>query len=305
MFDFLKRLARMAGPLSLGLASAACATPSEAVTAEVPPPEAIPGPALWEVKDDDTTIYLFGTVHALPPHVQWYDQRIQRAFASSDELVTEISLADSAASGQAIAGSAALTTGGTLRDLMAEQDREEYEAALVSLGLPIEALDRVEPWFAAMNLSLLPLLQSGYDTGSGVEMKLQQNAGDKQRDALETIDDQVSLFDGLPINAQLAFLDDTVAAVPTAADSLTAMVNEWLKGDAVTLAELMNAELTDPALYQRLLVDRNARWAGWIEQRLQTPGTVFVAVGAGHLAGAGSVQDQLAARGLEVTRVWM
>jgi uncharacterized protein YbaP (TraB family) len=77
-----------------------------------------------------------------------------------------------------------------------------------------------------------------------------------------------------------------------------------MKGDADALAALLNAELDDPVLYQRLLTQRNAHWAGWVEQRLAQPGTVFVAVGAGHLAGADSVQRQLARRGLKVERIW-
>ena len=82
------------------------------------------------------------------------------------------------------------------------------------------------------------------------------------------------------------------------------MVAEWIEGDAVALAELLNAELDDPVLYERLLTQRNANWAGWIEQRLQQPGTVFVAVGAGHLAGRDSVQEQLAQRDVGVERIW-
>jgi uncharacterized protein YbaP (TraB family) len=82
------------------------------------------------------------------------------------------------------------------------------------------------------------------------------------------------------------------------------MVAEWLKGDAVRLAELLNAEMTDPVLYERLLTARNANWAGWIQSRLAQPGTVFIAVGAGHLAGVGSVQDQLEQRGVKVRRIW-
>jgi uncharacterized protein YbaP (TraB family) len=92
--------------------------------------------------------------------------------------------------------------------------------------------------------------------------------------------------------------------MPKATSTLDAMVAEWLEGDAVQLAALLNAELTDPVLYERLLTSRNANWAGWIERRLAEPGTVFIAVGAGHLAGRGSVQEQLRDRGLRVKRVW-
>ena len=293
----LKRLiAATAAALSLG--TSACAT------VDTPPPGAVPGPALWQVSDKDTTIYLFGTVHALPQGKNWFDGRIERAFNASDELVTEIDMANAAASSGALQTASQLPAEQSLRALMSADNRQQYEAALVGLGLPVDALDRYEPWFAAVTLSLLPLLRSGYDTQSGVELSLNGRAGEKARGALETVEEQVALFDTLPQEAQLAFLDETVEKMPEATSTLDAMVAEWLKGDAVELANMLNAEMTDPVLYDRLLTARNANWAGWIESRLEQPGTVFVAVGAGHLAGRGSVQEQLERRGLKVKRVW-
>ena len=282
----------------LSLGTSACAT------VDTPPAGAVPGPALWEVADEDTKIYLFGTVHALPQSTTWFDGRIERAFDSADELVTEIVMSSAAGSAQALQSASALPEGQTLRGLMNAEDRQQYEAALVGLGLPVEALDRYEPWFAAMTLSLLPLLRSGYDTQSGVELSLSGRSSEKKHGALETIEQQVALFDTLPQEAQLKFLDETVEKLDQATSTLDAMVAEWLKGDAVALANLLNAEMTDPVLYDRLLTSRNANWAGWIENRMAQPGTVFIAVGAGHLAGKGSVQDQLKARGLRVKRVW-
>jgi uncharacterized protein YbaP (TraB family) len=283
---------------ALSLSTGACAS------VDTPPAGAVPGPALWQVADQDTTIYLFGTVHALPQTTTWFDGRIERAFNASDELVTEIDVSNAAGSTQALQSASQLPADQSLRMLMTTEHRQQYEAALVGLGLPVEALDRYEPWFAAMTLSLLPLLRSGYDTQSGVELSLGGRAATKKRGALETIEQQVALFDTLPQEAQLAFLDETVEKLPEATTSLDAMVAQWLKGDAVELANLINAELTDPVLYERLLTARNASWAGWIENRLEQPGTVFIAVGAGHLAGRGSVQEQLRDRGLRVKRVW-
>jgi uncharacterized protein YbaP (TraB family) len=293
----LKRLIATATALSLGLCGAAA-------RAETPPPGAVPGPALWQVADEDTTIYLFGTVHALPQGKPWFDGRIERAFAAADELVTEVDISDQSASTQAMQQAGLLGEGESLRALMTEADRKEFEGALVSLGLPVAALDRMEPWLATLTLSLLPLLQQGYQAESGVEAALTARAGERPRGALETVGQQIELFDGMSMEAQLKLLDKTVEAMPKAKTSLDAMVAEWIEGDAEALAALLNSELDDPVLYERLLTQRNANWAGWIEQRLQQPGTVFVAVGAGHLAGTGSVQDQLAARGLKVERIW-
>jgi uncharacterized protein len=294
---FKRFLAATAAALSLS--TSACAS------VDTPPAGAVPGPALWQVADQDTTIYLFGTVHALPQGKNWFDGRIERAFNASEELVTEIDMANATASAGALQSASQLPADQSLRALMSAENRQQYEAALVGLGLPVEALDRYEPWFAAVTLSLMPLLRSGYDPQSGVEQSLGGRAGEtKKRAALETVEQQVALFDGLPQEAQLKFLDETVEKIPEATTTLDAMVAEWLEGDAVELANMLNAEMTDPVLYDRLLTARNANWAGWIENRLEQPGKVFIAVGAGHLAGKGSVQDQLKQRGLRVSRIW-
>jgi len=296
----LKRLISTMAALSLTLSG--CTT-LQART-ETPPRGAVPGPALWEVRDADTTIYLFGTVHALPEGKPWFDGRIRRAFDASDEMVTEVDLRDQTASSTAMQQAGMLPQGQSLREMMTPENRQQFEAAVVGLGLPVATLDQMEPWLAALTLSLLPLLQQGYKTDSGVEMALSAQAGTKQRDALETVAQQIDLFDAMPVEAQLTFLDKTVEAMPDAKSSLDTMVDEWLRGDADGLAKQLNAEIDDPVLYQRLLTQRNANWAQWIQRRLQQPGTVFIAVGAGHLAGSDSVQRQLAKRGVKVERIW-
>jgi len=293
--------------LSLALSGASCARDMagvETVPADAQPADVQPGPALWKLADEDTTIYLFGTVHVLPQGRDWYDTRIERAFTAADELVFEIEVEDTAGMQQVITDKARLAGERSLRELMTPEDRAQFETVLDGFGLAPETFDRMEPWMAAMTLSVLPLTKAGYSTESGVEMALTGRATDKTRSALETIEQQIAVFDTLPMDAQLAYLDHTVEAVPKTSDDVGRMVAEWLEGDADTLAAMMNEEMDDPELYRRLLTDRNARWAGWIGQRMDLPGTVFVAVGAGHLAGTGSVQDLLKERGFEVTRVW-
>jgi uncharacterized protein YbaP (TraB family) len=285
----------------LALALPACA-PVQARPANAA--QAYQGPAIWKVADKDTTIYLFGTVHALPKDAQWFSGPVERAYDASDELVTEIPLDDTSADAQEIAARALLPQGRSLRAMMAPEDRLKFEEALVGLGLPIEAIDRFEPWYAAMTLSLLPVMKAGYDPQTGAESKLTATAGGKRKGALETVQQQIDLFDGLPPEAQMAFLKETVDSVNKAKTTLDAMVAEWMKGDADALARLLNEEIDDPVLYKRLLTDRNSRWAQWIDQRMKQPGTVFVAVGAGHLAGRESVQAQLRKRGLKARRLW-
>ncbi len=286
----------------------ACTSVSESDVAAAPVAEASVrgGPALWKVADEDTTVYLFGTVHALPDGVDWYNEPIATALGSANELVTEIPVAamDDASSQQMVAMKAMLPADQSLRTVLGEDNREQYEAALGSLGLPPAAFDRFEPWFAGMTLSVLPLMQSGWTPDSGVEKIVEKSAPTTaKRSAFETVDYQIGIFDGLPEESQIDFLMYAAENIEQIVPMMDRMVAEWLEGDADDLATLMNEGLSDPALADALLYDRNANWAQWIDTRMDAPGTVFVAVGAGHLAGEKSVQDYLETRGFTVTRV--
>lgn len=285
------------------LALSACAT---AQTASPPSSAAAVGPALWKVADEDTTIYLFGTVHALPKDVEWYRGPLAAALGSAQELVTEIP-ADAMKQAdvqQAFLAKASLAEGQSLRDLLNAEQRATVEGALTKLGLPVTAFDKLEPWFAALTLATIPMLKAGYTPEAGVESALEAKTGAAiKRGALETVDDQLKLFDEMAMETQIKYLVAVAEQIDEVMPGMNAMVAAWAKGDAEELARLMNEELDDPALADRLLYARNRNWAEWVEARLAEPGTVFVAVGAGHLAGSKSVQDYLGQEGLTVTRV--
>ncbi|XUU60253.1 TraB/GumN family protein [Erythrobacter sp. HA6-11] len=295
---------------SLALSVAFLATPAfaddhAAATTAAVAAEAPAGPALWSVADEDTTIYLFGTVHALPTDVEWLDEDISSALASSDTLVTEVDMEAMAGPKmvELVQSTAVLPAGTTLRSLMSEDQVKIYEAAMQKIQVPPAAFDQFEPWYAGMMMSLVPLMQQGYSPDAGVEAVLIKQAGEINKDALETIEFQLGVFDGLPQDAQVKFLIEASESVDEIKPMLDAMVAEWLEGDAEGLADIMNESLDDEALAEALLYYRNRNWAEWIETRMDAPGTVFMAVGAGHLAGEKSVQDYLEQRGLTVTRV--
>lgn len=296
------RLAVVAGLFALA-GCASTAAPPAAMSAA----PAATGPALWKVADADTTIYLFGTVHALPKDTAWRRPAIDNALAASDTLVTEIDLkaTDPAAAAKLIGETAMLPAGQTLRGLLSADQRIKFEASLADLGLPVAAFDRFEPWYASIALTAVRLSKAGFAGENGVEKTLDSGLGaDKKRDALETAAFQLGVFDGLPQDAQIDFLMQVADSKEDVGKLLAQMVAEWIEGDADGLAALMNKDMqANRVLYERLLFARNRNWAGWIENRLKTPGTVFVAVGAGHLAGADSVQDALKARGIATARL--
>lgn len=296
-----------AAALVFGLQGWSAASAQEVAPAPAAPAaEATAGPALWKVADEDTTIYLFGTVHALPESADWMRGPIAEALASSDTLVTEIK--DSEMSDpqmqQTMMALGMLPEGTTLRSKLDVDQTATYEAALAKFGIPAEAFDRFKPWMAGITLSVLPIMQAGYTQESGVEKRIEEEAGpDKPREALETAASQIAVFDTLPQEAQVAFLMSAAEMIDDIVPMMDQMVAEWLAGDADGLAEMMNRGITDPQLAEALLYKRNRNWVEWIESRMDAPGTVFMAVGAGHLAGENSVQDYLEQEGVTVTRV--
>ncbi|MCB2078208.1 MAG: TraB/GumN family protein [Novosphingobium sp.] len=300
-----KVIARLAALLMACIAFPASAGEAmpEVAAASVAPAEI--RPALWKITDDDTTIWLFGTIHALPPGLTWFDGKVAEAFAESDELITEIAGEEPAEMQGVVLQKAMLGDGKTLRGLMSETERADYEAALTSLGLPLAVFDAFEPWYAAVGLSTLPLMRDGFVREHGVEEALDSRAKElgHAHAGLETSEYQLGLFDELPLDVQKRYLSEVVENLPTLKEDLHKMIAAWKTGDAEGLAALMNAQEDDPVLVETLLVNRNRTWAGWISERMGKPGKVFLAVGAGHLAGAGSVQEQLVARGLTAIRV--
>ena len=263
-------------------------------------------PALWVVKDADTTIYLFGTVHILKPGLSWFDEAVRKAFDASQQVVFEIPLEDDATAQSVILPLALAPAGPSLTDKLHADKRALYATVLGKVGLPAAALDRYAPWFAAVTLSQLQLRKAGYDPQSGAERAINAaaKAAGKPVTGLETLKQQLGYFADLPERDQIAFLELGIADFDDGPKQIDTMVADWAKGDPDALARVMNRDIDKlPLLYKVLLKDRNARWADWIDARMKQPGTVFVAVGAGHLAGKDSVQRMLARHRLKAVRI--
>lgn len=263
-------------------------------------------PALWVVRDADTTIYLFGTFHLLDGR-PWFDDEVRTAFDSSDELVMEALLPDNPAAMQPLIMRYAVDPAGrTLSSRLTPAQNAKLGQALTAAGIPANAFDRFEPWFASMTLAVLGAQRLGVGTADGPETVLMRAARERRIPIgqLEGLEWQMIRFDTMPEAQQIAGLIETIEKNDELDEKLAPMLAAWSSGDSERLGALVNESGTeDPALHRLLFTERNAQWASWIQLRLRRPGTVFVAVGAGHLAGDDSVQAQLRARGIAAERV--
>jgi uncharacterized protein YbaP (TraB family) len=263
-------------------------------------------PALWVVKDEDTTIYLFGTVHVMKPGVQWFEGPVKKAFDSSSELVVEMIEPKQEDAVPLVMQRAVDKDGPALTAKMKPEVAASYKKLMGEMGQPYQQFEIFEPWFVSNLLVLFPVQKAGYDAESGVDKVLMKaaKANGKKLGELESMSQQLDFFDKTPEDEQLQFLASTIRDAGTAAAEIDGMVASWAKGDPAGLDAAMNKGLAEfPGMRKRLLADRNANWAEWIDKRLDTPGTVFMAVGAGHLAGSDSVQQMLQGRNIKSARV--
>lgn len=289
------------------VAQASAARPAEPAEPAEPAAAAARGPALWAVRDADSTVYLFGTFHALRPTTQWRTPAVERALAESRELWLEIEDPGDPAALQPLVAQLGLSPGTPLSSRLNEADRAKLAQAATTLQLPPAALEAMRPWLAALTLSVAPLIQAGYDPNRGVDRLLKEAAQQRGMTlrAFETPEQQFRFLADMPEEEQLAFLRqalDEYAEGPREIDALSAA---WSAGDLRRLESDMVEEMRreSPSLYRRILADRNTAWTPQIRRLLDGSGTVFVAVGAAHLAGPDSVQAQLERQGLRVERV--
>jgi uncharacterized protein YbaP (TraB family) len=289
------------GLAALGLAALAVGMPgvAEAKTAK---------PAMWQVSDKDTNIYLFGTVHLLPPGMQWRSPKLDKATREAGTLVVETIIDEK--NPQAFAAELArLSIRPGLPPIVsrvAPAKQAALRAAIAKSGIPEAALNNMETWAAAFALLQLQFKELGVSGTDGVELALRQaflTAG-KRVEQLETNSQQLGFFDTLSETSQRELLEGAVETPVAAKQQFDAMLAAWMSGDVNAIGRTFNAEFQNsPDLKEVLLRRRNANWAWWLHSRLGQPGTVFVAVGAGHLAGEDSVVEMLKKRGLRVKRV--
>jgi uncharacterized protein YbaP (TraB family) len=268
--------------VNLLVAAALAAAPPAAAPSTAPADQ----PAMFVVHDADTTIYIFGTFHALDGKSQWLGGDVRDAFERSDELVLETLIPESTAPPAAFAP-----------------------------GFRPPSVTPSASFLATTRMAISAGRAQGMQVDNGADMVLRRTAEaeGKPVEGLETLQSQIDMFNRMPSAPASAAGTATHTAQPSTAASPMAslskamadMQSAWKRGDqSVFVRMLGQLQAASPDTYRMMFTERNARWADWIKARMQTPGTVFVAVGAGHLAGKDSLLVRLAERGLPSQRVY-
>lgn len=296
----MKVLVRAVAAL-LALSAASCA--------QAPQEEGGITPLLYAVRDRDSTIYLYGTVHVRPRGADWGNARVRAAVDESGEVWTELLMdpETDARTQQLAMQLGRAPQGRPLSSWLTPEENARLNEVTTQLGLAPGALEPYRPWMASLTLTLVPLMRAGYDPESGVDRQLDayaDSAGKTMR-ALETPEQQLNFFAGMSDELQREMILEAIDEADNVADMIGQMTVSWERGDERALA---NAVIEDtrreyPELYQTLFVARNNAWMEELTREMEGSGVDFVAVGAGHIIGRDGLAAQFRARGYRVERV--
>ena len=259
--------------------------------------------ALWELHGKHNTVYILGSIHVLRPSDYPLAPAVLHAYSDAASILMEVNLGeiDVQRMQTELLASARLPEGKTLPGIMGDARYKRAQGLAQQVGVDIGIFDAFAPWFAAEAISQLQLQQLGFQPKSGVEMFFLERArtDGKSVAGLETVRDQIALFDALSMDEQADYLVASLEEAHDLPKEVDAMVHAWASGDTQWFADQMKSEIgRDPVLYDSVLVARNRKWVPKIEALLNADKNYLVIVGTGHLVGQGSVIDLLKKDGI-------
>jgi hypothetical protein len=248
---------------------------------------------------------LFGSIHVLPPQVDWHTNEIDAALAKADVLVFELQMDDGfqARMIATVKERGMLPAGQHLRDMLSPEARKAFDAEIVKLPVSPVAMDRMRPWLAELTIEVVGMTKQHYSSAAGVDMQIQAGNKGKPVIGLETIDQQLALIapSDPKLELQAFEADLKTSDAPAADNEMGPLLDAWMHGRVDRLWRLTHKDLAQYPQAEKLLFDdRNAAWVKQITALLDEPKTYFITVGAGHLAGPRGVPALLRAKGFKV-----
>ena len=271
------------------------------------PAPADSGPPLWQLKGRNNSVYLLGSVHVLRDDAQPLAPSITRAYQDADIVYMEVDLddLDPMEVQQFTLSNGVLPPDQSLATLLGAARYSKAKSEAEKLGLDLDQLAQLEPWVVALSAVQAQVLRLGLDPDAGIERRLARDAARDQKEirGLETVVDQLGIFDRLPLDRQQDFLLMSLEEAIELPATIDDMIDAWSRGDIERLAAMMSDEFKDfPELYESLVVARNHNWTRQIVELLDDDTDYLVVVGALHLAGADSVIEMLRERGVSARR---
>ena len=263
---------------------------------------------LWEIQGAHNSIYLLGSIHMLRAEDYPLPTVIESTYAKAEVLIMEIDMddLDAVASQTAFVNAGVLQDDTTLRDLMGDDLYDRALDAAAVIDIPLDMLNKTEPWYAAMTIEVMALSRIGFNPILGVEMHLLSMAvaDGKPVEGLETLAEQIGFLDGLSIAAQRDMLLTTLAEGARIGDLMDDMILAWRHGDTGYLeSALLDSFAEHEELNRVLVTNRNKRWITHIDTLLDDDNDYLIIVGALHLVGDGGVPKLLARKGINIRQL--
>ncbi len=260
---------------------------------------------LWKVRNGRTTVYLLGSLHFLKKENYPLNSKIENAFEEADTLIVEANIQDKSKIDVETITERALYLGkDSLKDHLSKETYELIKDRAHKLGIPLEVMNKLRPWFLAISLFGLELKKKGVEARYGVDNYFLAKARQKKILELESVDYQVQLLSSFSDWEQESMFSSTLSELKTAEQEFDQLVKVWKAGDTKTLEWIITKDVKkDPKLlpaYQKLLLDRNQSMVSHLDFYLRTNGTYFVVVGAGHLVGEKGIVGLLKEKGYRV-----
>jgi len=259
--------------------------------------------SFWELHGKYNTVYLLGSIHVLRPADYPLAAPIMAAYAQAGALVMEVDLdaVDLSEVQKDLLQAAQLPDGTTLEQVLGPARYAHAQGLARDLSVDLKPFDRFAPWFVAEAISEQQLDRLGFRSESGVEMFFLNlaHADGKTIGGLETAQDQIALFQTMPLELQADYLVSSLAEGRDLPAQVDQMVAAWRHGDTHWFTAEFAREFGDePQLYESVLVARNRKWLPKIEALLAEHRNYLVIVGAGHLVGRGGVVELLRRDGI-------
>lgn len=262
---------------------------------------------LWRVTGrGGATVYLLGSVHALPQSAYPLAPAIEKAYSDSKVVVFEVDLQALESAGGLMMAAGALEPDQRLADVLSPETKEELVAYLDNSGLSFRTFSAMRPWMVALSLATLELMKAGYSPNQGLDIHLatRSESDGKHVRAFETAAFQIALFSEMSDAESEAFLRYTLLDLETVVPQLERITAAWKSGDVETVTSLLGDAFADePELFTRLVTDRNASWLPVVRDLIDGASDALVVVGALHLVGDVGLIEQLIAEGYEVEQL--
>lgn len=262
---------------------------------------------MWRVASDSGVVYLLGSVHALPPDVYPLDSIILRSFDSCSRLALELDLGPSGIqSMQATLMMRGMYTGKKgLADNISPETYALLNSTLKEQGMDARLFARFKPWVVGMLVMSFSLKKAGMEAENGIDLYFSRLATQRNCEivGLETIDDQIAVFDSMSPALQEEFLREQLLGDTAAVEALKGIVTAWRTADIQSLEALLKTTSESPEMYDRMVVRRNRNWMKRIETYLAESKRTMIVVGALHLLGSDGLVELLRGRGYRVEQL--